>query len=126
MANTSTRLRAQLAANNGRGVDQGAIGVLNQAAERARLSVRFGADGSAALEAGAGGVDATVGVVLAAAHAGMEEGTWERLKVCANGGCAWAFYDHSRNRSGRWCSMAVCGNRTKTRAYRQRRTAAPE
>lgn len=75
MANTSTRLRAQLAANNGRGVDQGAIGVLNQAAERARLSVRFGADGSAALEAGAGGVDATVGVVLAAAHAGMEEGT---------------------------------------------------
>jgi predicted RNA-binding Zn ribbon-like protein len=126
MANTSTRLRALLAANNGRGVDQGAIGVLNQAAERARLSVRFGADGSAALEASAGGVDVTVGVVLAASHAGMEVGTWERLKVCANEGCAWAFYDHSRNRSGRWCSMAVCGNRTKTRAYRQRRTAAPE
>src|ERR671914_23048 len=73
----------------------------------------------------AGGVDGAIGGVLAAAHAGMEEGTWRRLKACANGGCAWAFYDRSRNRSSRWCSMAICGNRTKTRAYRQRRSAAP-
>lgn len=113
-------LRALIAANNGREVDVGAVGVLNRAAERAKLGVRFGADGGAALRPAAGGVDGAIGGVLAAAHAGMEEGTWRRLKACANGGCAWAFYDRSRNRSSRWCSMAVCGNRTKTRAYRRR------
>ena len=113
-------LRALLAANNGRGVDPGSVGTLNLAAERANLGVRFGGDGRAALAAGAGGLDGAIGAVLAAAYAGMEEGTWGRLKACANGGCAWAFYDRSKNRSGRWCSMAVCGNRKKTRAYRRR------
>ncbi len=40
--------------------------------------------------------------------------------VCSSDTCQWAFYDRSKNRSGRWCSMQVCGNRTKTRAYRAR------
>ncbi len=117
-------LRSLLAANNGRGPDAAAIRALNLAAERARLTVRFGADGRATLEPGAGGVDGALGRVLAAVHAGMEEGTWGRLKSCANATCGWAFYDRSKNRSGRWCSMEVCGNRTKTRAYRRRRQAA--
>ena len=121
---TREALRALLAANDGRGLNAGVVRILNRAAERARLGVRFGSDGGAALEPGAGGVDGAVGWVLAAAHAGMEEGTWKRLKVCANGGCGWTFYDRSRNRSSRWCSMAVCGNRTKTRAYRRRRADA--
>ena len=117
-------LRSLLAANNGREADPAAIRTLNLAAERARLTVRFGADGRATLEPGAGGVDGALGRVLAAVHAGMEEGTWGRLKSCANATCGWAFYDRSKNRSGRWCSMEVCGNRTKTRAYRRRRQGA--
>jgi predicted RNA-binding Zn ribbon-like protein len=114
-------LRSLLAANNGREADAAAIRALNLATERARLTVRFGADGRATLEPGAGGVDGALGRVLAAVHASMEEGTWGRLKSCANATCGWAFYDRSKNRSGRWCSMEVCGNRTKTRAYRRRR-----
>ena len=117
-------LRSLLAANNGREADPAAIRELNLAAERARLRVRFGADGRATLEPGAGGVDGALGRVLAAVHAGMEEGTWGRLKSCANATCGWAFYDRSKNRSGRWCSMEVCGNRTKTRSYRRRRQGA--
>jgi predicted RNA-binding Zn ribbon-like protein len=116
-------LRSLLAANNGRGADAAAIRALNLATERARLTVRFGADGRATLGPGAGGVDGALGGVLAAVHAGMEEGTWGRLKSCANATCGWVFYDRSKNRSGRWCSMEVCGNRTKTRAYRRRRQA---
>jgi predicted RNA-binding Zn ribbon-like protein len=54
--------------------------------------------------------------------AAMNDGTWSRLKVCMNDECAWAFYDHARNRSGKWCEMSVCGNRMKARAYRARRT----
>ncbi|WP_219466976.1 CGNR zinc finger domain-containing protein [Nonomuraea rhizosphaerae] len=47
--------------------------------------------------------------------------SWHRLKVCAEATCQWAFIDSSKNRSRSWCSMRVCGNRTKTRAYRARK-----
>jgi predicted RNA-binding Zn ribbon-like protein len=49
----------------------------------------------------------------------MLDGTWPRLKACRN--CCWSFYDYSPNRSATWCSMQLCGNRKKTRAYRSRR-----
>lgn len=48
------------------------------------------------------------------------DGTWARLKLCANPDCLWAFYDRSRNRQGTWCTMAVCGNRLKNRRFRAR------
>lgn len=44
-----------------------------------------------------------------------------RLRICAADDCLWAFYDRSKNGRARWCSTAGCGNRMKTRAYRQRR-----
>ncbi|KOX36257.1 hypothetical protein ADL06_05310 [Streptomyces sp. NRRL F-6491] len=44
-----------------------------------------------------------------------------RLKRCAEHTCGWAFWDVSKNRSRRWCSMRVCGNRNKSRAYASRR-----
>ena len=71
------------------------------------------------------GVDGALGHIVAAIHAAVAEGTWERLKACERDICRWAFYDHSKNRSGHWCSMAVCGQREKNRrAYRRRRARA--
>ena len=75
-------LRSLLAANNGTaGVDGRAIRTLNRAAGRAGLTVRFGQDGRAALSPTVGGVDGALGRVLAAVYAGVEEGTWGRLKA---------------------------------------------
>jgi predicted RNA-binding Zn ribbon-like protein len=38
-------------------------------------------------------------------------------------GCGWLFYDTSRNKSRRWCSMETCGNRAKVhRHYEKQRT----
>ncbi|MFL6126187.1 CGNR zinc finger domain-containing protein [Actinophytocola sp.] len=51
----------------------------------------------------------------------VAKGDWARVKLCAAPDCRWAFYDVSRNGRGRWCTMEVCGNRQKTRTYRQRR-----
>ena len=51
----------------------------------------------------------------------QEDGTWSRLKMCANPECQWVFYDRSRNQQGNWCDMAVCGNRLKNRQLRARR-----
>jgi hypothetical protein len=64
-----------------------------------------------------------VGSVLAACARLAVLGQWDRLKICAAGDCRWAFYDRSRNRSRTWCSMRVCGNRTKARNWRQRTRA---
>lgn len=48
-------------------------------------------------------------------------GDWPRVKLCAAPDCRWAFHDVSRNGRGRWCTMEICGNRHKTRTYRERR-----
>lgn len=61
-----------------------------------------------------------VGAVFAAAARLAVLGEWDRLKICPADDCRWAFFDHSRNRSRTWCSMRVCGNREKARAWRER------
>jgi predicted RNA-binding Zn ribbon-like protein len=48
-------------------------------------------------------------------------GTFGRLKSCDH--CRWVFYDTSKNRTGRWCSMQACGGREKAKAYRRRRSS---
>ncbi|TKG73593.1 CGNR zinc finger domain-containing protein [Prauserella endophytica] len=63
-----------------------------------------------------------VGAVFAAAARLAVRGEWDRLKICPADDCRWAFYDQSRNRSRTWCSMKVCGNRQKARAFRERST----
>ena len=114
-------LRALLLANGGGALDEGAPCHLNSLAAEARVCLRFGADGSARLESGAHGVAAAHGRILVLVHEAMTAGTWPRLKACRN--CSWAFYDYSKNRSATWCSMQLCGNRQKTRAYRARNRA---
>jgi predicted RNA-binding Zn ribbon-like protein len=104
--------------------DPRSAGVVDDAARRARLGVRFDAGGSAAPRPEAGGVDGALGALLTIVAAAQADGTWERLKVCPWDTCRWAFYDRSRNRAGVWCSMAVCGNRAKAAALRARRATA--
>jgi predicted RNA-binding Zn ribbon-like protein len=65
-------------------------------------------------------VEATIGALLAIVYDAVRDGTWSRLKICRDDACAWAFYDRSKNGSGAWCSMKVCGNRAKARRRRVR------
>jgi predicted RNA-binding Zn ribbon-like protein len=106
--------RALVLANNGFPLDDEALRVVNDAA--ARLSLRLDAERRVHIEAGADPLDAVVAIALAA----MLDGSWGRLKACRN--CHWSFYDRSPNRSATWCSMQLCGNRKKTRAYRERKS----
>jgi predicted RNA-binding Zn ribbon-like protein len=117
-------LRALLVANNDGKLDPDAVAVLDAAAREAAVSLRFDATGSSALEPAAAGVTGALGRLLAIVADAMAAGTWSRLKACREDTCRWAFYDQARNRSRTWCSMAVCGNRSKTRAYRARRATA--
>jgi predicted RNA-binding Zn ribbon-like protein len=113
-------IRELLFENNRQRADADARAVLTAAAGEAELTIDFSVP---ALAAGAPGADGAVGRVLAVAYLAMLDGTWPRLKCCRNHHCRWAFYDYSKNRSASWCSMQLCGNRTKTRAYRARQRA---
>jgi predicted RNA-binding Zn ribbon-like protein len=113
--------RLLLAANRDRKADTSAFGMLASAADSAHLSVVF-ANSAPKLESRAGGIDGLCGQLVSVAVTAMLDGSWERLKACRN--CRWAFFDESKNRSARWCSMSLCGNRLKTRAYRRRQRSA--
>ena len=113
-------IRALLLENNGLSVRKEAALTLHRTAARAWVSLRFDSGGRVRLESAARGVDAALGRLVAIAASAMADGTWARLKACRADDCHWAFDDHARNHSRHWCSMAVCGNRTKARTYRQR------
>jgi predicted RNA-binding Zn ribbon-like protein len=42
------------------------------------------------------------------------------VKACEGHSCTLYFADHTRRRARRWCSMAICGNRAKQAAHRNR------
>jgi len=64
--------------------------------------------------------DGLLGLLLIIRDA-QADGSWDRLKLCGNPDCRWAFYDRSHSRRGAWCDMASCGNRVKNRNLRARR-----
>jgi predicted RNA-binding Zn ribbon-like protein len=113
--------RALLRTNGGAKRDEAALEILARAGRRARLTVAFESGDAPVLEPVAGGIDGFCGRLVAVAVVAMLDGSWERLKACRN--CRWAYFDESKNRSARWCSMQLCGNRLKTRAYRRRQRA---
>ncbi len=117
-------LRAVLLANAGAPLDGGQVETLNRASRNSRLLVRFDPEGRTTLEPDPVGVEGAIGRILAAVHTSMADGTWPRFKACRNDECRWAYYDHSKNRSGRWCAMDDCGNAMKARSYRRRRREA--
>lgn len=82
---------------------------------------REASTGELQLIASSGGVNGALEQLVGDAAVAEVRGTLRRLKICAAVDCRFAFYDHSRSRTSRWCSMQTCGNRLKTRQYRQRR-----
>jgi predicted RNA-binding Zn ribbon-like protein len=117
-------LRAVLHAHAGHRTPADGLSAFDAALERVPLRAFF--DDAGTLRLRAGDDRPLAGVVagmLDAVRAAGTDGSWDRLKVCARDSCRWSFYDTSRNRSGRWCSMAGCGNQVKMRRAHARRRA---
>jgi predicted RNA-binding Zn ribbon-like protein len=106
-------LRAVLRTHAGHPADPAALTALNQALAPVRPV--FTADGYHLTAAGGPAFDRALAGLIDAVRQAAEDGTWTRLKVCERDTCRWAFYDDSRNRVRRWCSMAGCGNHVKMR-----------
>jgi predicted RNA-binding Zn ribbon-like protein len=94
---------------------------LSDACKDFPLVVNLASDGSPTLTPAPGG--SGVGHVIAELQGLAESGRLDRLKMCNSTECHWIFFDHSKPANRRWCSSALCGNRQKTRSYRQRRRA---
>jgi len=67
------------------------------------------------------GLSAIVAELYDAASAGM----LGRLKMCAADECQRVFFDRSKPGTRRWCQTTLCGNREKTRTYRERHRHDP-
>jgi predicted RNA-binding Zn ribbon-like protein len=116
-------LRRAFLAHSGVAVSAPEVEAVNRVLERFPIAVRVDASGSPRVEPRGTGVTGALGRVVCDMTTARAVGTWDRLKLCPAEDCLWAFFDSSKNRSRRWCSMNVCGNRVKTREYRRRRAA---
>jgi len=119
-----TSLRAVLAVHDGAELAPEELSAINDAVARYPLTIAFGPEANPRIAPADPGVGGALGEIMAGVVIAISNGTWSRLKSCARESCQWVFYDHSKNRSKRWCSMTVCGNRTKTKTYRERHKVA--
>lgn len=114
-------LRALLRTNNGGEASDRELSPLREAAERSRYRTSFGPDGELTLVPARADLSGFEARLLLGIERIQAQGAWPRLKACTDDGCRWAFFDNTRNRSRTWCSMEECGNREKTRRYRERK-----
>lgn len=113
-------LREVLFANNGEEDMDRAWGAMRPYLSAASFTTTFDAARGLTLEPAGAGAERAIAAMLAIAHAAMADGTWQRLRACRKSSCRFAYYDHSKNGSRAWCSMAVCGNREKAERRRRR------
>ncbi len=116
-------LRTLALTNNGHPLDAAAVTFLDQVGTHAGVRVRFDTAGGVRLEPSDTGLAGALAHILVNVHTAVIDGTWPRLKACRNEACRWVFYDTSKNRSGIWCTMSICGDKLKSRAYRRRHRA---
>jgi predicted RNA-binding Zn ribbon-like protein len=101
-----------------------AVRSLNKAMRLLPLVAEARNDGVMALRAGRDDALAGLSVLVAEMYDGSVRGTLDRLKMCAAEECRRVFFDRSKPATRRWCMSTLCGNRTKTRAYRARQREA--
>lgn len=116
-------LKSLVIANDATSPPPEAVAALQRAARNADLRVELDESGRTRLEPTQRGVEAAGATMLGIVHEAHLLGTWPRLKGCRQ--CGYAFFDRSKNRSASWCAMSICGNRTKNRTYRRRRSPTP-
>jgi len=119
------RVLRELASHNTHGAIPGDDLQAEFATVATETCVRFRLDerGALILETDRDGVNGALAGIMARVFEAQASGSWRRLKSCPGAHCGWLFYDGSRNASSTWCSMSICGNRSKTAAYRRRRKA---
>ena len=114
-------LRAFLQADaTARRKDQAMLRALARATSHFPLRSTVGANGTLTLAPARDDALGGLAAVIAEMHNASLNGTLDRLKTCASEECQRVFFDRSKPASRRWCVSTLCGNRIKTRTYRER------
>jgi predicted RNA-binding Zn ribbon-like protein len=118
-------LRRLTLLNNGGPADAGDLARLRGALDRLPLVAAAPMEGSVVpglRPHHPSAVRAALGGLVAGYAAAVGTGHWARMRRCPADDCAWVFWDSSAKGTRRWCSMKVCGNRAKARAFAERRS----
>jgi len=126
LAELREAIRGVLAAHTAHDDDPAAGDRLTMALAQCRLALTADASGNVRLTSADHDPFARAigGIAIAIAEAAAT-GIWPRLKSCPGDLCGWAFYDRSSTSRSRWCSMQLCGARSKMRNYRNRDRLSP-
>jgi predicted RNA-binding Zn ribbon-like protein len=129
MFEAALQLRADIRAYLGsdpaeRRRDARVMGLLSKAMKQFPLIAEAQGERGFALRAARQDALAGLSAVVAELYDGSIQGTLDRLKMCAAEECRRVFYDRSKPATRRWCMSTLCGNRIKTRTYRERHRAA--
>jgi predicted RNA-binding Zn ribbon-like protein len=100
-----------------------AVRSLNEALKLFPLAAEAQNDGGMVLRPARDDALAGLSAIAAELYDGSVRGTLDRLKMCAAEECRRVFFDRSKPATRRWCMSTLCGNRIKTRAYRERHRA---
>jgi predicted RNA-binding Zn ribbon-like protein len=65
-------------------------------------------------------VESILAPVAEAAASLLSTPNFELIKHCEDDTCSFWFFDQTKSHNRRWCSMEICGNRSKVAAYRIR------
>ena len=93
---------------------------LENISAKAQLILRVDDKGMPMLASAAIGSASIAALFVLAIAASSRDGGWSRIRICDAPECNKAFFDSTRSRTRRWCSMSTCGNRAKVSEHRQR------
>jgi predicted RNA-binding Zn ribbon-like protein len=120
LRNFREALRDVLFANNHQADYRTAWEGLRPFVSSARLDLTIDPERGLGLKPAEQGSESAIASLLALVYEALVDGTWSRLRACRKASCRFAYYDHTKNGSRAWCSMASCGNQAKAQRRRQR------
>lgn len=97
---------------------------LNELIAGVFFQTEFSIEGEVRLRPTGDACNQVLGALIGTILQSQQDATWERFKCCELPTCGWAYYDSTRSRTQRWCSMKTCGSRHKAREYYKRKRSS--
>jgi predicted RNA-binding Zn ribbon-like protein len=102
-------------------LDEKGFQPLNDLVKEISFQAEFGPEGDVQFRPTGNTYQGVLGTLTEVISESQQDGTWGRFRCCELTTCGWAFYDSTRSRTKRWCSMKTCGSRHKAREYYKRK-----